>query len=403
MAGLSLSLLLVAGVLAWVVLDQDPYVAPRPGTPATTASPARASQALADLESALASGDAEAAGQLAPQGDDAAVALLRSLADNARAARVRDLSLRYVTELGGVAADGTWSATVDVTWSFAGFDRGPSLAEVAVAFRAEGDRAGIVTIGGAGRRTPVWLSGPVEVRRGGGTLVLVRGSAATADRVSAVARAAVPVVERVLPDARAGLVVEVPAGVAGLHRALDAPAGTYDRIAAVTTSADGSFGERSPVHVFVNPAVFGDLERRGAQVVMSHEAVHVVTGATTGDALPLWLLEGFADYVALRDVPLPLSVTAEQVIERVRRDGPPAALPGPEDFDTRTPHLGASYEAAWLACRLLAQRGGEDALVRLYERVDDGVPLGRALRGEFGLTVRGLTTQWRDLLRDVAA
>ena len=40
--------------------------------------------------------------------------------------------------------------------------------------------------------------------------------------------------------------------------------------------------------------------------------------------MPLWLLEGFADYVALRDVDLPIATTAGQIIEQVRRDGPPA-------------------------------------------------------------------------------
>ena len=37
---------------------------------------------------------------------------------------------------------------------------------------------------------------------------------------------------------------------------------------------------------------------------MSHEAVHVATEAARS-TMPLWLLEGFADYVALRDVDLP--------------------------------------------------------------------------------------------------
>jgi len=136
--------------------------------------------------------------------------------------------------------------------------------------------------------------------------------------------------------------------------------------------------------------------------VMSHEAVHVATDAATSDT-PLWLLEGFADYVALRDVDLPISTTAGQVIEQVRRDGPPDHLPGGAEFDTTTTQLGAAYESAWLACRLLARTGGERALLRLYRMVDGGRELAPSLRATFGLSPGGLTRAWRRSLSDLAA
>jgi hypothetical protein len=119
--------------------------------------------------------------------------------------------------------------------------------------------------------------------------------------------------------------------------------------------------------------------------------------------MPLWLLEGFADYVALRDVDLPVSTTAGQIIDRVRQEGPPETLPGSVEFDTTTTHLGATYESAWLACRLLADRAGQAALVRLYMDVRDGASIGSALQREFGLTEAELTELWRDLLTDLAA
>lgn len=402
MAGLSLSLLLVVGLAAWRAVEDRAYVAPRPDAP-VTAAPAAATETLRDLERAIGDGDVGEARDLAPPGDEAAARLLGAVATTAREARVVDLSFRYVTELSGVGDDGTWSASVDATWAFRGFDPGPALTEVRMDFRREGDRVFVAAIGGGDRRTPVWLSGPAEVRRSDTALVVARTGPAEADRLARVARAAVPVVAKVLPDAATRLVVEVPATGEDLHRALDAEPGTYDSIAAVTTSVDGSLSTSSPVHVFVNPEVFGGLQLRGAQVVMSHEAVHVATGAAVGDTLPLWLLEGFADYVALRDVPLPLEVAAGQVIREVRRDGPPEALPSEEQFDTRTAGLGASYEAAWLACRLLAQREGDAALVRFYEAVDSGTPLPRALRREYGWGVGELTRAWQALLTDLAA
>ena len=216
------------------------------------------------------------------------------------------------------------------------------------------------------------------------------------------ARAAVPVVRAVLTGWKPRLVVEVPPTVEALNEALDSEPGEYDQIAAVTSTTDGSLAPDAPVHVFVNPEVFGGLRPRGAQVVMSHEAVHVATDAATS-TMPLWLLEGFADYVALRDVHLPSSVTAGQIIRRVRRDGPPAQLPGATEFDTTTSSLGASYESAWLACRLLADLGGEARLVRFYRDVDNGTDVGAALQAAYGLSEREFTDEWRDRLQELAA
>jgi hypothetical protein len=250
--------------------------------------------------------------------------------------------------------------------------------------------------------SPLWLSGPLRVDRTRGTLVLVDGGGREARRYDAQARVAVRVVRRVLPGWRAGLVVEVPASERALERALHAAAGSYRQIAAVTTSPDGSSAARAPVHVFVNTGVFGDLRPAGAQVVLSHEATHVATGAFTSP-MPLWLLEGFADYVALRDVHLPVSRSAAQVAAEVRRHGAPAALPSDAAFGRDAADLGATYESAWLAVRQVAADAGERALVRFYDEADAGTPVGRALPRATGVTVPALTDQWRRLLRQLAA
>ncbi len=404
MAGLSLSVVLVAGLLIWQALDDGPYVASRPGPSATAAraQPSLATQTLNRLASAVTDGDESAARALAPAGDSTSAAFLAALVENARALRVTDFGVRYLDEQGPLGADGTWQAAVAVTWQFAGFDQVPAQAEVGFGFALEDGRVALVSIGGGDLRAPVWLSGPVEVRRTPTTLVLVAGAARDADRYARRAAAAITVTTRVLRSWSPALVVEVPESAAALDRALDAGPGEYAQIAAVTTTVDGSLATEAPVHVFVNPDVFARLQPAGAQVVMSHEAVHVATDAATS-ATPLWLLEGFADYVALRDVDLPLSTTAGQIIKQVRREGAPSNLPGGAEFDTSTSHLGAAYEAAWLACRVLADAGGERALVRFYARVDDGMPVARALRTGFGLTERGFTRAWRERLSDLAA
>ena len=137
---------------------------------------------------------------------------------------------------------------------------------------------------------------------------------------------------------------------------------------------------------------------------MSHEAAHVATDAATS-ALPLWLLEGFADYVALRDVPTcRCASTAGQII----RAGPPRrrarALPGAGEFDTATTHLGAAYEAAWLACRLLAERGASGGLVRFYRRARRRPTSTRRFGRLFGFGEPELHRgSWRASLTDLAA
>jgi hypothetical protein len=169
----------------------------------------------------------------------------------------------------------------------------------------------------------------------------------------------------------------------------------------VTSSTDGSNAPDSPIHVFLNPDIYDRLGPTGAQVVMSHEAVHVATRAPNS-SMPQWLLEGFADYVALRDVDLPFSTTAGQIIEQVRREGAPKTLPGAAEFGSTDSHLGAAYESAWVACLVLADRGGEDELVDLYAAMDDGAELGRELRTRYGWTERAFVEAWQQRLTDLA-
>ena len=118
--------------------------------------------------------------------------------------------------------------------------------------------------------------------------------------------------------------------------------------------------------------------------------------------MPPWLREGFADHVALRDVGLPLRRTAAQVRAVVRRDGVPASLPRPADLAPGAADLGASYEAAWLACEVLAERAGERGLVRLYERLDSGGRWAVVLRATTGWRPADLVGAWQDRLRRLA-
>jgi hypothetical protein len=399
-AGLVAFLGLCVGTVAWLVLQPDTYVASAPHVPRASARPDLAAAALEELTDAVSRRDAGATDAIAA--DDRAGTLLAAIVSNARALGVTDFSARYVGDAGAVTSSGGWTAAVDLTWRFGSYDPGPVHEEVAIGFAASGGHARITGIGGASDRTPLWLTGPVHVRAGAGTLTLGPDDT-TVERYARLARRAVPVVARVVGGWTGPLVVEVPRTEGDLDAALAAATGTYAGVAAVTASVDGSTATGAPVHVFLNPEVMGTLDGQGAQVVLSHEATHAATGAATNARRPIWLTEGFADYVALRGIRLPITTTAGQIIAQVRRSGPPDHLPGQRDFNSRSDGFGAEYEASWLLCRVIADRAGEEGLVELYDRVGAGKDLEDVLHDVVGVGTRGLTRLWQDRLSDLAA
>jgi hypothetical protein len=157
----------------------------------------------------------------------------------------------------------------------------------------------------------------------------------------------------------------------------------------------------TPVHVFLNPRVFDTLGPRGAQVVLSHETTHVATGAAFAD-LPTWLLEGFADYVALAHAGIPVSTAASQILARIRKSGPPDHLPTAAELDPTATGLGATYEEAWLATRFIAQEYGEAKLVEFYRKVGAGEKVEQAFRRNLGTSETAFVAKWRADLRDLA-
>ncbi|TNM45085.1 hypothetical protein FHP29_04545 [Nocardioides albidus] len=388
-----MALALVAGGCS-----QDEYVAPPPGTTSDVADPAAAADTLRDLQAAIRAGDGAAAAALGA--DPRAHDLLSAVAVNAAALELSDVTLRYVTETGRTSGGDAWDGQVAITWRIPGLDRASARAELPVSFADHG--TSISAIGGTGARLPLWLSAPLTVERQGQVVVAVAGHGAAARGYLAAALRAVAEVRAVVPGP-GGLVVEVPADAEGLQRALDTEPGQYSAIAAITAPVDGSQAPGSPVHVFLNRTVYDDLDPVAAQVVMTHEAVHALTEAVGARQAPLWLVEGFADYVALRDVGLPLTRTAGQIAAQVRQQGVPERLPGDGEFDPTASHLGAVYEAAWLVCVTLAEHAGEGALVDVYEQVRDGGDLAGALRQHAGWSEQDLTAAWQDRLAGLPA
>jgi hypothetical protein len=393
-----LVLALVAGCSGNV--DVKPPSAPRDQTSSDASG---AQEALDSFEQALQRrSPADAEKVAAPGARD----VLAAVAANAASLDLRELSMRYVDEADPLTSSeqsrfgaNAWSGDVELQYAIGGIDRTPARVETSVVFMAHGGRVRIAGFGAGDVRTPLWLAERLAVVRHGETVTAV--AADTAGRYPGLVTRALAVVRRTLPSWHGPLVVEVPSSQTELDAALAAGGDKYDDIAAVTTTEDGSLSVGTPVRVFVNPAVFDKLADRGAQVVMSHEATHVATGATFV-SMPTWLLEGFADYVALVHAGVPVSLAAGQILARIRKSGLPHGLPTTADLDPSANGLGATYEEAWLACRFAAQEYGQPRLVAFYRAVSGGMKQQRAFRQVLGTTEKEFVHRWRADLAGLA-
>ena len=133
---------------------------------------------------------------------------------------------------------------------------------------------------------------------------------------------------------------------------------------------------------------------------MSHEATHVATGATFA-SMPTWLLEGFADYVALDRAGVPVDLAAGQILDRIRKEGLPDGLPtsaGPRpDRERSRCHLRGGLAGLPLPGPGVRRRAAGAASTG---RSATGPPPQEAFRSVLGTTQREFVARWRaDLAR----
>jgi hypothetical protein len=388
-AAVGLLLALVAGVLAW----QRPWVsADGPGT--TSTIPANARAGLTRQFQALTDARSRSAFVLAAGGSDAARRAAGDIWDARHALGVEDVTLTY--RRGGQApdrADGSTSAQVKVAW------RGGSST---VRFRLAPTADGFDVLGASkygANPVPVWLAGRVDVEREpGATVITIDGGDDDIDAV-AVARRAARTVHRLVPTARGRLTVVLPATSTTAAAVLGRSSRAVAQIAAVSTALGGPQGKPA---VVLNPKLFGAMDDRAQRVVMTHEATHVLTGVVRSH-IELWVAEGFADFVALHDDKAPLSVSAGQILRKVKADGAPRKLPSAKDFDESTHGLSTVYEATWLVFHMLGEQHGDRAVLGFYADVVDGRAVDDAARRWFGQSVAGITADWRRYLTKSAS
>ncbi|MER5716062.1 hypothetical protein [Streptomyces sp. NPDC002132] len=322
-------------------------------------------------------------------------------------ARLRSLPLAsWSYRVTSARRDGdSLTAEAELSYRVDGYDRAPVTA--ARTLRLARTAAGTWAVASE-RPAPkagaqLWDQGAVTVARGAHSLVLGVG------RTGGQLRAFADLADRAVPAVSAAwgedwarhVVVLVPGSLDGMAALLGSPAASYRGIAAVTTGETGGAPRAPADRIIVNPDAYGVLGPVGRQVVLTHETAHVATRAHTGPSTPLWLSEGYADWVGYRGTGRTPSQVAPELQRAVTDGRTPTALPADEDFAFTgdATRLARAYESGWLACRLIAAHWGEARLDALYRAVGAhprrSDALEHAMKSTLSTTPEAFTATWR--------
>ncbi len=332
----------------------------------------------------------------------------RTIATNVRRLRVVDMHTLAVsgsledpaTPIPG--SGGRWTLDVDLSWRFARSDTGLARSRLTYTFTAQEGRVVVAAITATpGADAPLWLLGGLQTARSH-LDTAAAGNARDAAGLLARLDTARGDIRRFLPDWRGSLTAVLPPSRADFEALLAASSRRVGTAAAVTTTVDGSDDPRAPVEIVVDPREWRRLSTVGAHVVITHEATHAATGAATSTA-PLWLTEGFADYVAIRSAHVPRRVAAGGAIADVKVEGPPTTLPTDHDFAISNPLVERAYELSRLAVQTIARRVGVQRLVAFYSAVVAHPPAAKASWQRYlHMSPATLTRLWRRLLVKLA-
>jgi hypothetical protein len=226
----------------------------------------------------------------------------------------------------------------------------------------------LANAGGNSWRGP-WDFGPLAVRRSATTLVLAQPrSGVDLDAVISTTDAAITAVTRSVGSGWTRQVVVLVVG--------DAPELQALGISASSAAADTVFdpqpapdGSPTGARVVLPPAMWQRLTAVGRTVTLRHEVTHVALGADTTINTARWVAEGTAEYVANLESGQSPAQIAGELRAQVRSGAVPSALPTDAEIDAGGTAGAVSYEEAWLACRLVAQKVGTAGLLRFYKTV----------------------------------
>jgi chemotaxis protein histidine kinase CheA len=263
---------------------------------------------------------------------------------------------------------------VEASYQFKGQDTNPLLARFYYTF--EVTRAGWRIAGQDDVKAPlrsdveIWDAGAVRTLSTARTLVVFHpGDGAMARRLLTVAeRGYAQVAASWSSSWDQRVVILLPADQKEAQRLVRTR--DLSDVAAVTSSAI----EAGPAHrllgnrIIVNTNLIAGYRTLDLQVVMTHEMTHVAT-RKVGVGVPLYLVEGFADYTALRPLAAPLRITRPSLASAVRANRFKGKLP------SRSQLVGAgaalAYDEGSSFCLWVATSFGEAKLQALYRSFGD--------------------------------
>jgi Peptidase of plants and bacteria len=303
-----------------------------------------------------------------------------------------------------VASDVGWTAHLQMSYRLSGYDQHEVTRTQYLTFTHSAKAGWVISDDGSAHGLyddpEIWFGGALTVLTGRHTLLLANGGQNTGDLHDIVnlLDAAVSTVSGVVGDQWAQRVVVL---VPDSEQQAEALVGAYRNlsdIAAVATVTGGpGGGNTGEDRVVLAPDAFAQLSEVGRRVVLTHELTHVAMGGAVDTRTPIWLIEGLADYVGYKRAGVSTKDAATELSAAIRAGHLPVRLPDRADFAGSGAALSQTYEEAWLACRMVAERYGESTLVKLYRSAGEGQDA--AISSLLRLTPAQFVVKWQAYMR----
>ena len=304
-------------------------------------------------------------------------------------------------------ADQAIEALVQARYRFQGQDDSPVLARHSYTFVLTRSVWRIAGRGDNQRRrddTEIWDRGPVRTVRSARTLIVYHpGQKDLAERLLQVAdRAYAQVGAAWSGHWERKAVILVPRDEQEAERLVGAR--NLARVAAVASSSVESGATERVLgnRIVVNTDNVVRYNPLNLQVLITHEMTHVAT-RTLGDGVPLLLVEGFADWAALKPLGYPFAVTRPSLARAVREGRFDGTLPGDGQF--RDEDAAVAYDEGSAFCLWVADTYGAGKLQALYREFRGSDPTGtteldRGFRRVLHLSRKQAQDRWAAWVRD---
>jgi hypothetical protein len=249
----------------------------------------------------------------------------------------------------------------------------------------------------------IWHGGPVQTVRSARTLVVFHaGEGELASRLLRVAaRAYAQVGAAWTRTWERKAVILVPRDQQEAERLVGGR--DLSRVAAVALSSYVSANVRqvSGKRIVVNTTRLAGSDNTGLQLVVTHEMTHLATRSLGGGG-PLLLVEGFAEWTALRPLGASLPATRPALAERVRAGRFDGTLPGDAEFYGRDGAL--AYDEGSAFCQWVSETYSVVKLRALYSafartRAPSRTELDRGFRQVLGVSRRTAERRWAAWVR----